>query len=107
MTYVYSNEREESNPRKLPNVEIFQATAEEVAGYDTEAQWDYRKRFPLASMNSGERDRMIATMIEERGITGGWMYVYGFPGCLWDGEPCGPYATYEEAFDAMREDAAS
>jgi hypothetical protein len=40
------------------------------------------------------------------GLEPGWYYVYGFPGCLWDGEPAGPYPTYEEAFDAMREDAA-
>jgi hypothetical protein len=42
---------------------------------------------------------------EETGLESGYYYAYGFPGCLWDGEPCGPYATYEEAFDAMREEA--
>ena len=31
----------------------------------------------------------------------GWYWVAGFPGCLWDGEPSGPFATSRDA----REDA--
>ena len=32
----------------------------------------------------------------------GWYYAFGFPGCLWDGEPVGPFNTEEEALEAAR-----
>ena len=35
----------------------------------------------------------------------GWYYWYCSPGCLPDGDPWGPYATEQEAIDAMREQA--
>jgi hypothetical protein len=35
----------------------------------------------------------------------GWYYAFGFPGCLWDGEPIGPFNSEAEALAAAREDA--
>lgn len=29
----------------------------------------------------------------------GWYWAAGFPGCLWDGDPSGPYDTDKEAYD--------
>lgn len=28
----------------------------------------------------------------------GWYWAPGFPGCLWDADPTGPFDTIEEAF---------
>lgn len=33
----------------------------------------------------------------------GWFWAAGFPGCLWDGDPRGPFATSAAAFDDARE----
>jgi hypothetical protein len=33
----------------------------------------------------------------------GWYWVEGFPGCLWDGTPSGPYDSEDEAIEAARE----
>lgn len=103
--YVYSNARTERNPQSLPNVEIVQLTAEEAAIAHQELYGEYLRRFPLATVNRGEHDRMISAMIEDLDIRGGWYYAYGFPGCLWDADPVGPYVSYAEAFAAMREEA--
>jgi len=35
----------------------------------------------------------------------GFYYAYGFPGCLWDSDPVGPFDTEEEALEAAREAA--
>jgi hypothetical protein len=32
----------------------------------------------------------------------GWYWVAGFPGCLWDGTPEGPYLSEDEAIKAAR-----
>ena len=42
---------------------------------------------------------------EGEALTEGYYYWYCFPGCLPDSEPMGPYASEEEAVEAMREDA--
>lgn len=34
----------------------------------------------------------------------GWYYAYGFPGCLHDSDPIGPFGSRAEAIDAMREE---
>jgi hypothetical protein len=38
---------------------------------------------------------------DEEGRAAGWYWAPGFPGCLWDGDPCGPFATsYKARADA-------
>ena len=41
---------------------------------------------------------------DESELEAGWYYAFGFPGCLWDGEPDGPYASEAEAVEAAREE---
>ena len=36
------------------------------------------------------------------GVRNGWFYAYGFPGCLWDSDPIGPFDTEEEALAEAR-----
>lgn len=101
---IYSDPTRENDKWALPDVEVFQLTAEEAAELDSDMVDEYLKRFPLATMNGRDRDRMLAVMIEEQAIAGGWFYQYGLPGCLPDSDPIGPYATHAEAIDAMREE---
>ena len=98
---VYSNPKRESDPHALPDVEVFEMTAEEYAeseAYEDEiGEYMRRHEFRLASMNGRVRERMISTMIEELGITGGWFWWSCFPGCLPDGPAWGPYDSYAAA----------
>ena len=99
---AYSNPDRENDPHALPDLEVFYRTpAEEVEG-DEELLWDAMKRFPLASMNSRERDKAIDWAIMESGATGGWYYWYCFPGCLPDSDPIGPFATKADALADAR-----
>ena len=101
---AYSNPDRESDPHALPDIEVFQLTAAEAVEQDEELMWDAHKRFPLASMNSKEREKAIAWAVEESGTTGGWFWWSCFPGCLPDGPAMGPFTTKQEALaDAMQD----
>jgi hypothetical protein len=108
MAQVYSDPARESDPHALPDVEVFQLTAREVAEMDEDSVYEFSRRyeFRLASMNSRTREAMFDAMIEECGITGGWFYWYCFPGCLPDSDPVGPFASADEARQAAQDDAA-
>jgi len=99
MPYIYSDQTREDDDYVLPNIEIFQLTASEVAETmeDELHEFSRRHEFRLAGMNSRARAQMIDAMIEELGIVGGWFYQACFPGCLPDGEPFGPFATFDDA----------
>lgn len=103
---VYSDPANEQDKWSLPDVEVFELTAREVAERDEDLVYEYMKRheFRLAGMNSRTRDAMFDAMIEENGITGGWFYWYCLPGCLPDSEPFGPYNTWQEAKQAAQEE---
>lgn len=75
MPYEYSDPTRASEPHALPNVEVFWDDDDNGRNFDSEGE-------PVAP---------------------GWYYAFGFPGCLWDGEPSGPYATEAEALAAARE----
>ena len=105
MPAIYSNPDRETNTYALPDVEVLQLTAEEIAERDEDMVSEYLRRpeFRLATMNSRARDAMLTAMIEENNITGGWMFWCCFPGCMPDSDAFGPYATYAEAVEAARE----
>jgi hypothetical protein len=99
MSQHYSNPRRENDPHALPDIEVFELTAAEVAAMDDDMVHDYMKRheFRLAAMNSKAQNAMLAAMVQEEGITGGWFWQACFPGCLPDGPPMGPFETRAEA----------
>lgn len=99
MSQHYSDPSRANDPHALPDVEVFQLTAVEVAELQADDLWDYmsRREFRLASMNSATRARMLDKMVEELGITGGWFWQTCFPGCLPDGYPMGPFETHAAA----------
>lgn len=107
MSQAYSNPYRESDPHALPDIEVFELTAREVAEQDEDLIWEYMKRreFRLAAMSARDRDRMFDAMIEEECITGGWFWWACFPGCLPDSAPMGPFASKAEALaDAQNPD---
>jgi len=106
MTQFYSNPDLETDKWALPDCEVFQLTAHEVAAQDEELVRQYLKRYPLANMNSRDRDKLLDAIVEEEGITGGWFYWYCLPGCLPDSSPIGPYNSEAEAIAAARDEAA-
>jgi len=108
MSQHYSNPDRESDPWSLPDLEVFELTAREVAERDDDMIHEYMKehRFRLASINSRVRDAMFDEMIRDNGIEGGWFYWYCFPGCMPDSDAMGPYATRQEALKAAQDDAA-
>jgi hypothetical protein len=105
MPQAYSDPSRESDDHALPDLEIFQLTAAEIAAQDEELVSEYMKRreFRLAGFNYRDREKMIDAIIEEEKITGGWFYWYCFPGCLPDSEMIGPFKTYQEALKDARE----
>jgi hypothetical protein len=106
MSYHYSNPDREHDPHALPDVEVFEMTAREVAETDEDLIREYMKRheFRLAGFNSRDREKMFDAMIEEEGIEGGFYFHFCFPGCLPESDfPTGPFKTRKEAAAAAEE----
>ena len=106
MAQFYTDPDRSSYEYALPDAETFQLTAEEAAVLDEDAVSEAGERFPLMHMNSRERERAIAWIIDEYGIIGGWFYWCCFPGCLPDGPAVGPFKSETSARAAAIEDAA-
>jgi hypothetical protein len=102
---AYSDPKRESVATALPDLEVFEMTAREVAEMDEDLIYDYMKRheFRLAGMNGHDRDCMFDAMIRENDITGGWYYWFCFPGCMPDSDPIGPFDGYESAMADAQE----
>jgi len=104
---AYSNPKRASDPYSLPDVEVFQLTATEVAAMDEDLVSEYsrRKEFRLCHMNSRTREAMLDAMVEEEGITGGWFWWTCLPGCLPDSSAMGPFETREQALADAQENS--
>ena len=76
MSYEYTDPTKEDDPHALPDVEVFLVPD------------DYTVTFEDGSQ------------AEELG----YYYAYGFPGCLWDSDPEGPFESYALALAAAREE---
>lgn len=75
MSYEYINEKRESEPHALPDVEIF------------------------------EHEKACLDGTCMHALEDGFYYAHGFPGCLWDSDPVGPFETYSIALEQAREDS--
>ena len=106
MSQAYSNPDRAGDPYALPNIEIFQMTAQEVAAQDEDLVYEYTKRheFRLAHMNSRVRENMLDQIVADNGIRGGWFWWACFPGCLPDSTPIGPFDSYAEALANAQEE---
>ena len=108
MPQFYSDPSRQDDAYALPDAEVFQLNAYEVAQMDEDLIHEYMKRpaFRLAVMNSAVREKMLSAMIQEEGIEGGWFYWYCFPGCMPEGDPIGPFATAKLAVEDCRLNAS-
>jgi hypothetical protein len=87
MSVYHSDPERESDSYSLPDVEVFYAEA---------GEWTLDE--------NGECDDLDE---DDEGVQeneAGWYYWYCFPGCLPEGDAQGPYATEEEAVQAMRDE---
>jgi hypothetical protein len=78
MSYFYSDPSRESDPHALPDAEVFYADA-----------GDLDECFGL-----GDDD--------DEPSPAGWYAYACFPGCLPDGDPCGPFDSEAEAIEEWR-----
>ena len=101
---AYSDPAHENDPHKLPDLEIFELTAEEIVelGHDEDMIYAMRKRFPLMDLNSRERRRAIDWAVENYYVVSGWYFRYCYPGCLPEGDPMGPYESAKLALSEAR-----
>ena len=79
MGYHYSDPKRADDPHALPNIEVWH-----------EGPGRIHREGPGDDSDGEEHE-------------GGWFYAFGFPGCLHDGEPSGPFASEEEALADARE----
>jgi len=97
MSQHYSNPARESEETALPDIEVFQLTAHEVAASMEDEGCEARKRFPMCDFNSRDRERALDWIVQEYNVQGGWFWHACFPGCLPDSDSNGPFATKAQA----------
>jgi hypothetical protein len=104
---AYSNPKRATDPYSLPDVEVFQLTAQEAAGQDEDLVYEFMKRpeFRLASMNSRTREAMLDAIVKKEGLTGGWFWWTCLPGCLPDSSAFGPFETRAAALANAQENS--
>lgn len=104
MSYHYATDADASDPYTLPNIQVWEFTAHEVAEGMEEEIWEYSRKpvYKAASMNGRVRDRMLDAIIADYDVRGGFMWAVCFPGCLPDSEWSGPFPSREEALADAR-----
>ena len=86
MAYHFTDKSRESEPHALPDVEVF----------------ENRDGCPEGTRWSGVR---CSQNRDGNGCPHGWFYAHGFPGCLWDSDPVGPFDSEAEALKEARDAA--
>lgn len=91
MPYHYSDPERASEPHALPNVNTWQDHAADCAcGCVYPADCDV-----CPDCGATEREEVSDAPL--------WWYAFGFPGCLNDSDPTGPFNTEEDAIASARE----
>lgn len=106
MSYIHSDPTREDDEHALPNVEIFELTSDEAAEMADEDTVDEAKSNLGGGpfMSSRDRDALLAEIRRIIGDQDGWYYQFGFPGCLPDSDPVGPFETRAKAIEAAQDD---
>ena len=107
MTQFYTDETREADAHALPDAEVFW-------GYMLECTQCGESEFQAPDYYGTLRDSCEAcgeSLLSEDNIATirrgrRYFYAFGFPGCLWDSEPVGPFDTEAEAVEAARESAS-
>jgi hypothetical protein len=104
MSYYYSDPSRENDQHALPDFEVF---ADKVGSLlcwqcdevDTYADDIAFKNGFCPQCGVPLKSPKLSKLLD--GVK--YWYAFGFPGCLWDSDPVGPYDTEEEAIEAARE----
>ena len=112
MSYEYTDPKRANEDYALPDVEVFEDTIIEVDMECCGSFEVYLEQIENLETDTDEPinvtciscERDSACQAKDTGKTGYW-YAYGFPGCLWNSDPIGPFETYEEALEDARENA--
>lgn len=102
MPYHYLSPKRESDPHALPDVEIFcgrpmKCRSCGTGGFMPDGAQECEMTL-AAECCADASMRVTDTQLA-------WGYAFGFPGCLWDGDPVGPFDSEAEALIAAREAA--
>ena len=93
MAYHYQNSDQKDEPYVLPSIEVFYS---QYWRYD---DLDGESHVVFYEADLPPEDQYDAEYL----TTGyGWFYASGFPGCLWDSDPVGPYSSESAALYAAR-----
>ena len=98
MPYHYTDASRENDPHALSDVETFCADTLDCAACGTPA---FRDAF-VDSAPCADCGELLRGGVNPRVA---WYWHNGFPGCLPDSDPSGPYASEAEALTAAREAA--
>jgi hypothetical protein len=103
--FFYSDTTKENDLHTIPDFEVFELNAHEVAEMDEDLirQYSRKHEYRLATMNNRTREAMLDAIVENEGITGGYFFQFCFPGCLPESSPFGPYPTRQAAIEAARD----
>lgn len=91
MPYHYLTNSDAESEHRLPSVETFRVS---LATPQDEC--------PTCNADDELWDRYSDRGAQHGEACVGWYYAFGLPGCLWDGEPIGPFETEAEALKAAR-----
>lgn len=116
MAYYYTDPRRESDPHALPDVEVWQGDIYEVTCHRCKRDTDESSNPACIECHDDATEIDITDEIEVEESQGfdciavrtdrqGWFYAFGLPGCLYDSDISGPYATEADALDNAREQA--
>ena len=90
MSYIYSDPKRADDKFSLPDIWITPVEAESFVNEDL--CYQYEQEFPELSENE-----LLAKIVEDEGLQGGWAWAYCLPGCLPDSDFNGPFESEEEA----------
>ena len=93
MSYEYSDKSRESEEHALPDIEVFESE-----------EYTQPNGYILGSAMEVTKKGLRITDPEWY-TAPGFYFAFGFPGCLWDSDPVGPFDTYEQALTEARESA--
>ena len=93
MSYFYSDPSRESDEHSLPDVEVFFTFFGECGCTETPGFAD-TMRGVIECPECGD---------SYHASDSGYFYAFGFPGCLWDSDPVGPFDTEAAALEDIRE----
>ena len=110
MAYDYTDPKRRNNPYALPDVEVWRdQIVDIVCPYCGVSEVSKQIAFATATAYCPSCGRDVSSYADTdpRLLSGefGWFYRVGFPGCLPDSEPFGPFDSERAALDEARESA--